>query len=130
MRSLPAEGFQGKVPDWPFTKGSTRERSVWKKLWRTPQAVAWADEPWRWETIAMYVRWKVRAEAADAGPGIATAMIRLSDQIGMSPAGLAENRWAIADAVPEPKPERPSGEPSEESSGEAPVRRLRAVADD
>ena len=121
---LPAEGYSGPVPDWPFGSGTARELEVWGKAWESPQAAAWARESWRWETVAMWVRWKVRAESADAGPGEATAMFRLADQVGMSPAGLRENGWSIAsDEV---------GIVREESSGPVvavgpPERRLRAV---
>lgn len=127
MRPLPAAGYDGPVPPWPFTKGTTRERSVWKRIWCYPQADAWSEDAWRWETIAMYVRWKVRAEQPDAGPGIATAMIRLSDQIGLTPAGMAENGWTIVDSELGPD-ERPTNRDTETSQPAAPVRRLRPVA--
>jgi hypothetical protein len=38
----------------------------------------------------------VKAEAEDASAAVVTAMMRLADQIGLSPAGLKENGWAVA----------------------------------
>jgi len=95
FRALPAEGFQGIVPDMPFDDPSARELDVWAELWRTPQAAAWIDEPWRWRTVAMYVRWSVRSEG-DVPAAFLGQVHRLGDQIGLTPAGLNENGWAIA----------------------------------
>ena len=95
LRTLPIAGYQGKPPPWPFPKGDTRERALWKKVWTYPQAVAWIDEQWRWLQIAHYVRWSVRAEARDASPSTLTQVLRIADSIGLTPAGLRENGWKI-----------------------------------
>lgn len=95
---LPRGGFTGRVPAWPLTtKASTAERTVWNQVWRTPQAAAWATEPWRHPTVAMYVQTRVRFEAEGAA-ALGTIMVRLADQIGMTPAGLRENGWEIEQA--------------------------------
>lgn len=39
-------------------------------------------------------------EGSDAKAADRTAMLRLADQIGMSPTGLAANGWKIADVEP------------------------------
>ncbi|MFC9786446.1 hypothetical protein [Rhodococcus sp. NPDC127528] len=123
--TLPSEGFTGKAPDWPFSKGSTRERAVWKKAWTYPQGAQWIKEPWRWETIAMWVRRKVLAESPEATAADVTVLHRLADQIGMTPAGLRENGWQIAaDEVAAKRSEKPA--PVEKA---APTRRLRPVSD-
>lgn len=96
LAALPAEGYQGDIPNFPLPALTAREAEVWQQAWRTPQAAAWSMEPWRWPTAAMWVRWSVRMEAPDASPAIGTLMIRLADQIGMTPAGLKENGWKIA----------------------------------
>lgn len=93
---LPAEGYSGDVPDFPLPRPTARERALWAKVWAYPQASAWARESWRHETIAMYVRWKVKAEQAKATAAAVAAATRLADQIGLTPAGLRENGWAIA----------------------------------
>ncbi len=96
FRHLPPEGFYGPVPRWPLPELSDREDEVWQVLWRSPQAAAWVDEPWRWHTIALYARWLVRLEARDASASLGNVVVRYADQIGMTPAGLRENGWVIS----------------------------------
>lgn len=118
LTALPREGYQGEVPEFPLPDCGVRERVVWEQAWRTPQAAAWAGEPWRWRTVALWVRWSVRMEADDAGASLGNVVVRLADQIGMTPAGLKENGWAVAKdevgqrravaAKPAAAPRRPS----------------------
>ena len=117
LGAIPAEitgrtaGYDGPVPDWPLPSPSERELEVWGEAWRTPQACAWSmpSEAWRTQTVAMWVRVKVRCEDADAPASLLGQLHRFSDQIGMTTAGLAEMGWKVAvDAVAEkrnePKP--------------------------
>jgi hypothetical protein len=78
-----------------MTRPSAPESALWKLLWRTPQAAAWISEPWRHETIATYVRWRVRMHDPEAPASIGATVIRLADQIGLTPAGLRENGWEL-----------------------------------
>jgi hypothetical protein len=94
--ALPRGGYDGDVPDFPLPEPLDRELEVWAAAWRTPQAAAWAVEAWRWHTVAMWVRWTVRMEDPHAGAGLGAVTVRLADQIGMTPAGLRENGWAVA----------------------------------
>ena len=48
---LPAEGYDGEVPEFGLPGATPRELAVWEKLWRTPQAAAWAREPWRHSVV-------------------------------------------------------------------------------
>ncbi|MGH8967371.1 MAG: hypothetical protein ACRDXB_18870, partial [Actinomycetes bacterium] len=66
------------------------------QAWTYPQACAWALEPWRWNAVAMWVRTQVVCESSDATAADKGAIHRFADQIGMTPAGLKENGWAIA----------------------------------
>lgn len=127
LRTLPASGFDGTAPKWPMPTGSPRERSLWKKLWAYPQAVAWINEEWRWLTIANYIRWQVKSESAEASPSVMTQVNRLADSIGLSPAGLRENGWKILDDSRDPEATEPTEEPEEDQ--EPPQRRMRAVPD-
>ena len=106
FHALPADGFQGSIPSFPLPEMSDRESEVWDELWRTPQAAAWSVEPWRWRVVAMYVRWSVRMEDSEANAALVSQVIRLGDQIGMTPAGLKENGWQIAAAE---APEKATG---------------------
>lgn len=95
LTALPMTGFSGAVPDFPLPDESAREAEVWADAWRTPQAQAWSLEPWRWRTVAMWVRWSVRMEADDASAALGNVVVRFADQIGMTPAGLRENGWKV-----------------------------------
>ncbi len=90
-----------------------REAELWSWAWRTPQAWAWAQpsESWRLHTIALWVRTYVLCESSEATAADKGSLHRFADQIGLTPAGLKENGWAIAkdevaakraDANPEP----------------------------
>lgn len=96
LTALPSEGYDGEVPDFPLPHPVPRELDVWASLWTTPQACAWSLESWRWMNIADLVRLQVRGEAHDAPVNIATVVRQLRADLGLTPAGLKENGWAIA----------------------------------
>lgn len=93
---LPREGHPDPAPAFPLPKPSDRELEVWAQSWALPQGAAWAKESWRWRTIAQWVRWSVRMEAHNASASLGTVVLRLADQIGLTPAGLKENGWAVS----------------------------------
>lgn len=140
---LPADGYDGPVPDFPLPVRSVmvemsedgakwrehdpaateatanREAELWEWAWSTPQAAGWAREPWRLMTVAMWVRTYVVCEGSDATAADKGSLHRFADQIGLTPAGLRENGWTITAApTVAPKAEGPTPEPR---------RRLRAV---
>ena len=148
--ALPAEGFSGTVPDWPLprrvvkvwesgdgvryqvtdheatTAVAERELDLWRWAWRTPQACAWAkpSESWRLHSIAMWVRTFVVCESSEATAADKNSLHRFADQIGMTPAGLKENSWAVAqDQVGAKRAERDD----REQPTDPPPRRLRKV---
>jgi hypothetical protein len=99
--ALPSEGCKRKPPAWPLSRAlneaiAVLEDARWVQVWKSPQAVAWHVQPWRWLTVAHYVRIAVGVELGGKAADV-TAMIRLADQIGMTPAGLKENGWKIAE---------------------------------
>lgn len=94
---LPCQGHDGDPPEFPLPDLSDREAQVWQRLWRTPQASAWSVEEWRWQSIALFTRWSVRAEAENASAAVLAQVVRLADQVGLSPAGLVENGWRVAE---------------------------------
>lgn len=120
LTALPNGGYDGEVPGFPLPRRvvlrwefedkrkfqvpdldqtadvAERERELWAFLWSTPQACAWAREPWRLHTIAMYVRTFVVCEGSDATAADKGSLHRFADQIGLTPAGLKENGWAVA----------------------------------
>lgn len=110
--ALPSEGFDGEVPEFPLPDASVRELDVWADAWTTPQACAWAVEPWRWQTVAEYARFKARCEV-EPNASLIGQLHRYRDQIGLTPAGLKENGWQIArDETADrrdPEPDAPRG---------------------
>lgn len=113
LTALPAEGYEGEVPEWPLPIQTAREADVWEEAWATPQACAWISQPWRWRTVAMWVRWSVRMEDPEAPAALGNVVVRLADQIGMTPAGLKENGWKIAtDEVAAKRAEKETPEPA------------------
>lgn len=124
LTALPSEGYRGPVPDFPLPGASARETELWQRVWATPQACAWAIQPWRHYTVGQYVRWSVKSEAEDAPASIIAGCIRFADQIGLTPAGLKENGWAVAaDEVAAKAAEKTK------TTAEPAPRRLRAVDD-
>lgn len=151
LTALPSEGFGGVVPEFPlqpivlFTEyftgmgrdrvkikeqddGETesfreREADVWTEAWTTPQACAWSMESWRWPIVGEYCRLKTIVEFdPSASASLVGQLHRYRDQLGLTPAGLKDNGWAIAaDEVGAKRSEKPES---------APVRRLRPAAGD
>lgn len=138
LTALPAGGFEGEVPEFPLSQRRVyrwefedkrrfqvldeemtelvceREAELWEWAWRTPQACAWSMEPWRWQTVAMWVRTMVICESDEATAADKGAIHRFADQVGLTPAGLRENGWAIAvEAAPSAEsPSKAKAEPS------------------
>lgn len=133
MTALPSEGYRGEVPAFPLSKVSIydvyfedkkrvkefdaeatqarwdRELALWAWAWSTPQACAWTCEPWRWQTVAMWVRTFALCEASEATAADKNSLHRFADQIGLTPAGLKENGWKIAaDEVGEKRQQPPA----------------------
>ena len=132
--ALPAHGYDGDPPEFPLPdrlvyrwetedkrryqvldEDATeavrdRERELWTWAWRAPQAWAWSQpsESWRLHAIALWVRTSVLCESSEATAADKGSLHRFADQIGMTPAGLKENGWAIAhDEVGEKRAETP-----------------------
>lgn len=109
LTALPPTGYDAEAPTFPLPLASERELELWAQVWTTPQACAWSLEPWRHHVVAMYVRTFVLAENAEEPNAALLGQIhRFGDQIGMTPAGLKENGWKIA----EPPTKDESGEPA------------------
>ena len=150
--ALPALGFDGEAPRFPLPQRIVwyvsledgqkvrerderatesvrdRELDLWAWAWRTPQACAWAQpsESGRLPTIAMWVRTYVLCESSEATAADKGSLHRFADQIGMTPAGLRENGWAIAkDQVAEKRAEAAAAEADSAKQRPAPARRLR-----
>ncbi|MCX4470467.1 hypothetical protein OOK41_09125 [Micromonospora sp. NBC_01655] len=117
LTALPSEGYAGEVPSFPLPRPKARELELWRWAWSTPQACAWAREAWRWQAVAMWVRTSAICESAKATAADKNALHRFADQIGLTPAGLKENGWAIAaDQLAEKRADVPD-EPADDVRG-------------
>lgn len=148
LTALPSEGYKQKAPAFPLPRiirwnvfyvdkvkhrevdqGETdgfreRELEVWVEAWKTPQACAWSMESWRWPILAEYCRLKTVIEAEpDSNAALVGQLHRFRDQLGLTPAGMKENGWAIAkDQVAQQRTAKKTA-----VKKVAPARRLRSV---
>jgi hypothetical protein len=98
MQQLPAEGYSGPVPDWPFEDHTRAELKRWRRLWSTPQAFMWAQNDMT-DLVARYVRNCLTIESGAASVALAyiTAEVRQQeDRLGRSPLALMRLRWEIS----------------------------------
>lgn len=145
LTALPAAGYAEQPPPFPLSriqrfliiekmkipdsKGTNafrrREMAVWRDHWKTPQACAWSMQPWRWETIAEFCRLKTVVELEpDANASLVSQLHRYRDQIGLTPAGLRENGWAI---TTNELAEKAAEKSQQETAAPKRERRLRSV---
>ena len=123
LTALPREGFSGKSPAFPLPikrfyvelegeqvedKAATksfrdRESAIWREYWKMPQACAWDSNRWLWETLGELCRLKTVVEFnPDKNAALVAQLHRYRDQVGLTPAGMRDNGWKIADVEPEP----------------------------
>lgn len=102
------------------------EKKLWRDLWRTPQAAAWAQHRWVRE-VAQYVRHKAAAECGSLEDS-KEARLR-ADALGLTPKGLRSLMWTIdTDQVEEKRQERgPAAATGTDGAAARPKRRLAAV---
>lgn len=101
--SLPSEGRSKPAPAWPLAAPTIseddgvdpegRELEVWKRIWKSAQAVAWERNGSELE-VALYVRHLVQAERGDMKA--AAEARQWSDRLGLNPASMLRLRWKIA----------------------------------
>ncbi len=118
LTTLPSEGYSGEAPELgDFLLNVTdRHEAIWRELWTTPQASAWAVERWRWPIVADLVMLRARADDPDSPAGLATSIRQLRDDLGLSKAGLATNGWAIAQDQLAAKRDEKAAEPKKPSA--------------
>ena len=104
---------EGDPPAFPLARPTRRERTVWARLWTRAQAVMWEALELE-DQVAMYVRALVAAEDRGASVAARTLLLRQEESLGLSPAGLARNRWIIA---ADDGPAAVVGDPEEDGAG-------------
>jgi hypothetical protein len=83
-------------PAWPLLdKPSEREISIWNDLWSRPQATVWAQYNLTRE-VAVYARTLALFEEPGRGNAALGNLVRgLSDDLGLTIAGAARNKWLL-----------------------------------
>ena len=92
---LPAGGRTGRTPVWPIGKPTPRERVIWARLWKKPQAVAWEKFGLE-DQVALYTRRWVEAEKPLSPTNLSTLVRQLADGLGLTMPGMNSLRWKIA----------------------------------
>lgn len=62
---LPSEGRTEPAPDWPLTESTPRERVIWSRWWRKPEALIWEADASH-DYVALTVRMFAEAEVEKA----------------------------------------------------------------
>lgn len=70
-----------------------QELSLWRDLWKLPQAVQWQRAGWR-RDVAQYVRHKVLGELGDLDQSKEAR--QWSDRIGLTPLAMRRLGWTVA----------------------------------
>jgi hypothetical protein len=96
---LPASGRVGRAPAWPLTKQTAREKTLWTRLWKLPQAIQWERAHQELE-VGLYVRTLMEAESIGAPAALRTLVRQQAEGLGLSIPGLARNRWRIKHVEP------------------------------
>lgn len=113
---LPAEGYRGPVPDFPMPEPMPRDLELWRWAWSTPQAAAWAREPWRQYAVAQWCQVARACERPNPTAADRSGVNGLADRIGLSEAGLRFNGWTISAGESDPRAERATETPTRSSS--------------
>jgi hypothetical protein len=119
---LPVTGRSGPPPEWPLTDASSRELHWWRRLWAKPQAVQW-ERLGLVDDVALYVRRLAEVELPGASAAAANHLIRLSESLGLTTAGMRMNRWQIAAEQPAPQQLAAAGGGTAAVGGSRPARR-------
>jgi hypothetical protein len=101
---LPREAPAEVAPEFPLIDPSPRELVFWEQQWRKPQAVMWRKLGQELE-VAFFVRKMCEAELPKASVELRKSIRQDFDSLGLSVQGMLRNRWRIAPAVDEAKPE-------------------------
>jgi hypothetical protein len=120
---LPAAGRQGDPPAFPLPRPTMREKAIWEREWRRPQAIEW-ERLGLHEEVAMYVRIFATAERSnDKGADKARGRLPYYQQdLGLNLGGLKLRRWII-DSAPEQRQATPPNDTDRQSA----KARLRAL---
>lgn len=98
FNQLPAEGYDGEIPDFVGPPPSAREQLWWEWAWRTPQAALWATAQWSWvvPAVADWCRLKVQAEGAEVPGTVWTTLRQRESDILLNNEALVKAGYVVA----------------------------------
>lgn len=102
LKPLLNREFYGRPPAFPLEEPTEQELSMWRRIWKYPQAREWKADPWRWPTIALYVRSYVDATKPGAPASARNGITRMATEIGLTKDGLVLNGWKLVEDEPVP----------------------------
>ena len=92
--SLPADGYDGKMPGWPLGNDpSESESELWMSLWRTPQAAALIAGGFE-RVVARYVMITCLVES-DPTAALLGEVRLLEDRLGLLPMAMNRLQWEV-----------------------------------
>lgn len=107
---LPAGGRKGRAPAWPLLVG---QPTVWKDLWKLPQAAAWEQMSMQ-RVVARYALLLTDAELPAASTPLLVEVRQLEDRLGLNPKAMRSLLWEVAaDEVAEQRAKQPVATPAE-----------------
>ena len=95
LKPIPDKDFHGRPPVFPLEEPTDQEMVMWRRIWKYPQAREWKQDPWRWPTIALYVRSYVDATKPGAPASARNGISRMATEIGLTKDGLVLNGWKL-----------------------------------
>lgn len=129
FKDLPAEGYQGEIPEFPQPVVFGAERKYWEWAWRTPQAALWATSQWAWvlPAVADWCSLKAQAEDPEAPVSVRAAIRQREGDILLSHDALLRAGYRI---VTDQLAERRELSAAPKRAGDDFRARLKAVGDD
>lgn len=94
IRTLPRVRTGG-APAFPLPKPTARERAVWVRLWKRPEAIVWAEEGRELE-VGFYVRAFVEAEEPGAVAAKRNGVLQLQNSLLLTHDALAKAGYRIS----------------------------------
>lgn len=131
FKSLPAEGYDGEVPEFsrPVLFGS--ELTHWRRAWTTPQAALWATSQWSWvvPAVAHYCSLMAQSELEDCPVGVHAQIRAREGDILLTNDALIRAGYVVAtDEIAAKRSESP--DTSKPESARERAKRLQAVGNE
>jgi len=92
---LPAEGRKGKAPAFPLVTPTARERALWVRFWKMPQAILWERNAQEF-AVALHIRTLCEAEQFDAQANLRTLVRQQAGELLLTIPAMYAARVRIA----------------------------------